>query len=73
MIKERVIIDDWTKEKRDKALKFLENQKTILSEMEYAQEYLGQFLDDMRQWFEDELIQSCMTEERPGTINKNGI
>jgi len=39
--------------------------------MEYAQEYLAQFLDDNRQWFEDTLIESCQTEERKDTINKN--
>lgn len=60
VIKNRTIDEDWTKTKRDKAIKFLENQKAILSEMEYNQEYNGMFLDDMRQWFEDELIRSCM-------------
>ena len=68
---DRELSEDWTKEKRDKALKFLDNQKAILSEMEYRQEYMGEFLDDNRQWFEDKLIQSCMTEQRPNTIDKN--
>ena len=65
------INEDWTENKRDKALNFLDNQKRILSEMEYNQEYMGMFLDDMRQWFEDELIRSCMTEERPDLIKKD--
>jgi hypothetical protein len=39
--------------------------------MEYRQEYMGEFLDDMRQWFEDELILESMTEQRPQTINKH--
>ena len=69
--KNREINDDWTQEKKDKALKFIDDQKLILSEMEYAQEYCGEFLDDMRQWFEDELIISVMTEERPDTIKKD--
>jgi hypothetical protein len=67
----REITDTWTQEKRNKALKFLKNQKAILSDMEYRQEYLGEFLDDNRQWFEDNLITGCMTEERPGTIKKD--
>jgi len=67
----REINEDWTENKRDKALNFLDNQKRILSEMEYNQEYMGMFLDDMRQWFEDELIKSCMTEERPDLIKKD--
>ena len=73
VIKEREITEDWTEIKRDKALKFLENQRAILSDMEYRQEYLGRFLDDMRQWFDDELIISCMNADRPNTISKNGI
>jgi hypothetical protein len=73
VIKNRSVCESWTQEKRDKAIKFLANQKAILSEMEYRQEYMGEFLDDNRQWFEDELIRSCMTRERPGRINPNGI
>ena len=73
VVREREISDDWTEEKRNKAMKFLENQKLILTDMEYRQEYMGEFLDDNRQWFEDELIQSCMTEERPDTIKKDAI
>ena len=59
-IKEREIVGTWTQEKRDKALKFLENQKALLSDMEFRQEYGAEFLDDNRQYFEDELIRSCM-------------
>jgi len=71
VMRERPISDEWDKNKSDKALAFLENQKLFLTEMEYAQEYLAQFLDDNRQWFEDTLIESCQTEERKDTINKN--
>ena len=67
---DRKLTSEWTKEKRDKAISFLANQKSILSEMEYNQEYLGMFLDDNRQWFEDELIIKCMTQKRPETIIK---
>jgi len=70
VIKNREIKDDWTQEKRDKAIKFLDNQKSILSDMEYRQEYMGEFLDDNRQWFPDELIRSCMTVKRPEAIIK---
>lgn len=71
IIKNREISDDWTEETRAKAIKFLENQKATLSDMEYRQEYLGEFLDDMRQWFEDDLIRSCMTLQRPDKIPKD--
>ena len=70
VMKERTINEFWTQEKKDKALKFLSDQKLILSDMEYLQEYMAQFLDDNRQWFEDDLITSCMTEERKDKIDK---
>ena len=70
-MKDREISGDWTIEKRDKALKFIQDQKQLLTEMEFSQEYEGIFLDDVRQWFEDDLIRSCMTEERPNRIDKN--
>lgn len=73
VMREREVTQEWTQEKKDKSLKFLENQKAILSDMEYKQEYLAEFLDDARQWFEDGLIISCQTEERPNTILHNQI
>lgn len=73
VIKEREITPYWTPRKKDASLKFLENQKATLSDMEYRQEYLGEFLDDINQWFEDDLIISCMTEEKPKEIKKEAI
>jgi len=70
VIKEREIADEWTEDKRDKALKFLDNQESLLTEMEFQQEYEGMFLDDMRQWFDDDLIRSCMKGARPNKITK---
>ncbi|KKK76340.1 hypothetical protein LCGC14_2864660, partial [marine sediment metagenome] len=71
VIKSRKITDFWTKEKQEASLKFLEDQKSLLSDMEYRQEYMGEFMDDLRQWFDDDLIIRQQTEERPNTIKKN--
>lgn len=51
---------------------FLEGEKARMSKLEYAQEYLGQFLDNLKQFFPDSLIRSCMKAKRdeifkPGT------
>ena len=73
VISKREITDEWTNDKRDKALKFLENQKSLLTEMEFRQEYMAEFLDDNRQFFDDELIQSCMTKTRPNNIPKGDL
>jgi hypothetical protein len=40
---------------------FLGQEKARMSELEYAQEYLGEFVDELRQFFPNELIKSCMT------------
>ena len=40
---------------------FLAQEKIRMSELEYAQEYLGEFVDEIRQLFSNELIRSCMT------------
>ena len=44
-----------------------------MSDIEYAQEYLGQFMDDIAQWFPDDLIKARQTEERPNKIQKDQI
>jgi len=40
---------------------FLKKERVRMSKQEYAQEYLGEFIDDFRQFFPTQLIKSCMT------------
>ena len=40
---------------------FLEKEKRRLSKLEYAQEYLGEFVDDFNQFFRTDLIKKRMT------------
>lgn len=68
VIKERELTEEWTKEKREASLKFLEDQEQTISKLEFSQEYLGLFMDEVNQWFSDDLIRECMTEKRPGSI-----
>lgn len=65
---ERPISESWTKERSEGAKKMLAEERKDMSAMEYAQEYLGQFVDDLQQLFPDELIRKCMTEERRDRI-----
>ena len=48
-------------ERHDKV--FLEEEKKRMSELEYAQEYLGMFLDDIRRVFSEQLIKIACTEK----------
>lgn len=38
---------------------FLENKRATLTKSQYAQMYLGEFVDEFRQFFTDELIKNC--------------
>jgi len=71
VIKKREISKTWNIFQRDKALELLEREKLRMSKLEFAQEYLGYFIDDLQQFFSDELIKKCMLAHRPDRIEKN--
>ncbi len=50
--------------------KHLDREKLSMTKLEYAQEYLGEFISDLIQWFPDDLIRECMEEYevRPNQI-----
>ena len=43
---------------------FLDNEKKSMSDLEYAQQYLAQFTDELKRLFSDELIDKCCTIKR---------
>jgi len=45
-------------------IEFLNTQKDMMTKKEYAQEYLGHFIDDLDQFFPDKLIKSVMKRQR---------
>lgn len=49
---------------------FLAQEKARLSKLVYQQEYLGEFVDDLMQFFPDELIIKTMKAKRPNNITK---
>lgn len=50
---------------------FLDQEKRRMTKAQYAQEYLGEFVDELRQFFSDELIRKCMKLKRPNIIKPN--
>lgn len=52
---------------------FLDQEKSRMSKMQYAQEYLGEFVDELRQFFNDDLIKGCMTRDREHAIPKGDV
>src|SRR3990167_9904972 len=70
VIKNRAISDSWSEIQRQGALEHLEREKKSMSALQYAQEYMGQFIQELRQFFRDELIKACMSLKRRGEIRK---
>jgi hypothetical protein len=73
VIQNRAISGSWTLTQRERALEHLEREKQSMTKLQYAQEYLGEFIDELRQFFPDELIVRCMKLKRLGKINPNSI
>ena len=61
VMKKREISESWTEEQRAGAIKILEADKSDMSEIEYGQEYLGLFLDEIMQLFSDDWIEQVCT------------
>lgn len=53
---------------RSRMLSHLESEKSRMGQMQYAQEYLAEFVDDLRQYFPDDLIKKCMKAKRPEVV-----
>lgn len=72
VVKERVICETWTEKQREKALIRLAQARARMTTLEYAQEYLGKILADLRQVFPDELIRECMVLNRRFSMSRRG-
>lgn len=70
VIHNREISESWTKTQREEAINFLEGERREMSELQYGQEYLGMFLDELRRFFPDELIERCCILKRPQSLLK---
>jgi len=68
VIKDRPITHSWSELKREQAMSFLDSEKADMSELQYGQEYMGLFLEDLRRFFDEKLIQKCCILRRPDVI-----
>lgn len=70
-IKNRPISETWSEQQRQIALEYLERERSRMSDKEYAQEYLGEFVEDLEQFFPDDLITDrCInTKTEPNEAN----
>ena len=66
VMKERAICKTWTKEQRSSALTQLERERARMTVLQYAQEYMGLFLDELRQFYPSDLINKvCCLKRQP--------
>jgi len=68
IVEERQITPFWTEERKLKIQATLEKDKRTMTKLEYGQEYLGLFMEDLQQFFPDELIKKVQTVQRPDVI-----
>lgn len=71
VMRERPICATWTQKQKDKALMKMEQAKKRWSTKRYAQEYLGEFVEDLHRWFSEELINDTCVLQRLDHINSN--
>jgi len=72
--RKRPISESWTQEQKEGLIEFLKEEKDDMSEMAYAQEYLGIAGIDKRQFYSDEWIEKvCHVDEDEQIIPENGI
>lgn len=51
--------------------KTIDHDKKHMTKLEYAQEYLGEFVDELMQFFNDDLIRKCMTQTKSCVLSKD--
>lgn len=67
----RPISETWTEKIKEGALRTLDKEKKSMTEAEYSQEYLAKPLDDIKRWFNQELIDKlCHVPESPAVRGK---
>ena len=70
VMKNREINEDWHEIQRQKALERIERNRKRWSELKFMQEYMGEFMDGLLQFFSDKLIKECQTLKRPDKIEE---
>jgi hypothetical protein len=71
VLNNRPICKTWTQEQRDEALNIMERDRKEMSKLEFGQEYLGLFMEDVNNFFSDELIDKCLKLKRQKTEGVN--
>lgn len=70
VIHSREISESWTQQQREESIKMFDEEKKDMGTLQYSQEYLGLFMEDLRRFFSDEWIENvCKAKRRNININ----
>ena len=61
VLRDRDLTKEWTEYHRQKALDYIEGERRYMTKLQFAQEYEGEIIQDLHQFFSRALIESCMT------------
>jgi hypothetical protein len=67
----RPISESWTEEQRASAINFIENERKDMSKTRFGQEYMGMFMDELQQFYPDDLILKQMKRKRPDGVQQS--
>ncbi|MEK7112679.1 MAG: terminase family protein [Patescibacteria group bacterium] len=70
-INSRQVSPTWSQFQRDKALEYFNSEKYRLTPKQFAQEYEGQFVDDLSQFFQDQYIKRVLIQQRVAIGREN--
>ena len=71
VIQERPICATWTLKQREQAIRHQKAEQSRMTNLQYQQEYLGKFIEDLTQFYPDKLIQKCQQVVRRVKIITN--
>jgi hypothetical protein len=75
VVRNREICDTWTEMQKKHSISYLEAEREDMSTLVFQQEYCGSFLEDLRRFFDDDIINKCCILKRrvPSPKNDNYI
>jgi hypothetical protein len=73
VINTRPISESWTIQQKEGAIRILAEDRRTMSAVQYGQEYMGLFMEDLNQFFPDELIEKQCILKRPQVFPKSNI
>jgi len=72
VINNRKISRYWTEQQREDAIKFLKEEEEEMTRLQYAQEYLGLAMEELKRFYKDDWIEKvCDIKEHPKEIKQN--